>query len=250
MSKIACLTLLLAGAITGLVFMAMPELDLRLAAKLRQPDVWSALRDIDPVFHFIRKMNSFVVVAIVSAAIAALLSHVIPIPPVMSKRAAMLIVATLIIGPGLFVGTFLKNVWARSRPDQIVEFGGSDPFTAWWNPAGRCLDDCSFTSSETAMAFALLAAAVTAKAQWRPAAVTLAIGFGLIVAAMRMAFGRHYPTDVIFSALLSGFTVWLLHGCLYRWAWAHRMEARLRQAMPDWRAAARPASALSRLPAR
>jgi hypothetical protein len=44
-----------------------------------------------------------------------------------------------------------------------------------------------------------------------------AILFGASVGTLRMAFGGHFFTDVVFAGFFTFLIVWTLHGLLYRW---------------------------------
>ncbi len=53
--------------------------------------------------------------------------------------------------------------------------------------------------------------------QWRAAAYAAAIAYGTAVGLLRMAFGGHFASDVIFAGVVTFLIVWIVHGLIYRW---------------------------------
>ena len=92
-------------------------------------------------------------------------------------RAALFLLTTLALGPGILANTILKDHWARSRPTSR-QLGGTDHFTAWWDPRGDCPNNCSFIAGEPSGAFWTLAPAALMPPQWRALAYGAAIAFG------------------------------------------------------------------------
>jgi len=48
-------------------------------------------------------------------------------------------------------------------------------------------------------------------------AYAAAVAFGGAVSILRVAFGAHFFTDVVFAGVLTFLIVWIVHGALYRW---------------------------------
>jgi lipid A 4'-phosphatase len=132
-------------------------------------------------------------------------------------RSALLLVLTLALGPGLLANTLLKDHWGRSRPIDVIEFGGADPFTPWWNPGGPCPNNCSFIAGEPSGAFWTLAPATMAPPQWRLLAYGGAIAFGIALGVLRIAAGGHFFTDVAFAGVFMYLVVWSTYGFIFRW---------------------------------
>jgi hypothetical protein len=117
-------------------------------------------------------------------------------------RAALWLAVVNLIG-FVFV---LKAVWGRVRfRDLGAEFA---EFTAWYSPQGWT-GHTSFPSGHTALGWMLLPLIVFALGS-RPLArfglIVLAVGWGLFVAAGRVRFGAHYPSDVLFSTAVAWVT--------------------------------------------
>ncbi len=132
------------------------------------------------------------------------------------------------MAPGLTINVILKDHWGRARPYAVKEFGGPENFTPWWDPRGTCTGNCSFIAGEPSGAFWTLApAAVLAPPQWRAIAFGAAVAYGTGVGLMRIAFGAHFASDVIFAGVITFLIIWLVHGLLYRLPASRITDARM-----------------------
>ncbi|HEY2529531.1 MAG TPA: phosphatase PAP2 family protein [Xanthobacteraceae bacterium] len=132
-------------------------------------------------------------------------------------RAALFLVATLALGPGIVTNTILKDHWGRSRPIDVTALGGTDRFVPWWDPRGDCPNNCSFIAGEPSGAFWTMAPAAFAPPQWRLLAYGCALFFGGAIGVLRVAGGGHFFTDVVFAGVFMYLIAWTLHGLIYRW---------------------------------
>ena len=132
-------------------------------------------------------------------------------------RAALFLILTMALGPGVLTNLILKDHWGRARPIDITELGGAYHFTPWWDPRGDCPTNCSFVAGEPSGAFWTLAPAALAPPQWRLLAYGGALAFGTAVGLMRIAAGGHFFTDVVFAGVLMFLLIWTTHGVLFRW---------------------------------
>ena len=113
-----------------------------------------------------------------------------------------------VAGPLLLVNGILKPLWSRPRPFRITAFGGAEPFQPIYQIAGTCTHNCSFTSGEMAGATALtIMAVMLARANRDRLAGLYSLALGLAILPMpftawqRIAAGRHFLSDITFSAL-------------------------------------------------
>jgi membrane-associated phospholipid phosphatase len=136
---------------------------------------------------------------------------------IMPARAALFLIVSLLLGPGLLVNTVLKDHWARPRPGMVANFGGDMTFRPWWDPRGSCTDNCSFVSGETSSAVWLAAPALLVPLPWRYAAFAGVAVYAAGIAAMRLLLGGHFLSDVLFAAIFTGLVIWTVHGRLLRW---------------------------------
>jgi membrane-associated phospholipid phosphatase len=99
---------------------------------------------------------------------------------------------------------------------QVKEFGGPLEFRPWYRTDGACVKNCSFVSGETSGAFWLVAPASLAPGPLRLPAVALALGLGCVTGVMRVAFGGHFPSDVLFAGLFTLLIVAVLRKILIK----------------------------------
>jgi membrane-associated PAP2 superfamily phosphatase len=203
----------------GLLFGIYPELDLKLAALFYDT----------PTHSFPLKSNALAVIArdgamwiswalALPAIIALLLKLARPDRPLlMSGRAMVFLLLTLILSAGVLTNLTFKSYWGRPRPITVTQFNGNQTFMPWWDPRGHCARNCSFFSGEGATAFWTYAPAALAPPALRPVAYAAATVFGVTTSVLRMAFGGHFFTDVAIAGIVTFLVIWLAHGYIYRW---------------------------------
>jgi lipid A 4'-phosphatase len=218
MNRIGLAIALTVAALVGGVFAAYPQLDIQLAELFYEPAAHGFVAAGDWVIY-VRDAASWLITLLVAPAIVAILGKLM-LPRrrmLIPGRAALFLSVTLALGPFVVANVILKDHWARMRPADVVQFGGADRFTAWWDPTGPCPDNCSFIAGEPSGAFWTLAPAALAPPQWRPLAYAAALAFGAGMGVLRMAGGAHFFTDVVFAGVFMFLVVWTLHGLIYRW---------------------------------
>lgn len=218
MARTSFIILTVLGVLTGVIFAAAPSLDLQVASFFRDAAAQPEARRWAGVIEVIREAGPFVILAAAApAAIALAMRMLAPrrSPPV-STRAALFLLVSLGLGPGLLVNVLLKEHWARPRPGMVQEFGGVYAFRPWWDPRGGCRSNCSFVSGETSSAVWLVAPAMLAPPPWRYAALGAAGGYALVFGFIRLLAGGHFLSDVIFAAVFTGLVIWAVHALVYR----------------------------------
>jgi len=218
MNRIGLAAALAIGAVVGIVFGLYPQLDVTIAAWFYDPVTHTFAGKKEWVDH-VRDAATAVIGLLVAPAFFAILGKLV-VPTrrmLIPGRAALFLTVTLMLGPFLLANVVLKDHWARMRPTDVVQFGGADRFTAWWDPSGPCPDNCSFIGGEAASAFWTLAPAALTPPQWRPLAYGAALAFGAGIGVLRMAGGGHFFTDIVFAGILMFVVVWALYGAIYRW---------------------------------
>ena len=203
----------------GLLFGLYPELDLRLAAIFYDPQVPGTWNDSAWILKVLRDIARWIVALVAAPAFIALIVKLIAPrrPMLIPGRAAVLMIATLALAPGLLTNILLKDQWGRPRPIDVTEFGGTDRFVPWWDPRGGCPKNCSFVAGEPSGAFWTLAPALLTPPHWRALATGGALAFGSGVGLLRMWGGGHFFSDVVFAGVFTFLVIWLVHGLLYRW---------------------------------
>jgi lipid A 4'-phosphatase len=207
------------AVVIGLLFGIHPELDLKLAALF-----------YDPVTKtFPLKSNMLAAIARDAAmwvswglALPAIIALVVKLarperPLLMSGRAIVFLLVTLVLSAGVLTNLTFKSYWGRPRPVMVTQFNGPQPFVPWWDPRGACDRNCSFFSGEGATAFWAYAPAALTPLPWRPLAYVAATLFGAATSVLRMAFGGHFFTDVATAGLVTFLVIWLAYRYIYRW---------------------------------
>ena len=100
---------------------------------------------------------------------------------------------------GLVVNILLKNLWGRTRPNDIFQFGGADVFSPWYKFGETCVSNCSFVSGDASVGFALVLFYFITK---RNAYVYLSVVCGLCLGFVRIVAGGHFLSDVVFSQII------------------------------------------------
>ena len=219
MNRTGLLIALGLALVVGLVFGIYPELDLKLASLFYDA----------PTHLFPLKSNALAVIARDGAmwiswalALPAIIALLVKLarpdrPLLMSGRAMVFLLLTLILSAGVLTNLTFKSYWGRPRPITVTQFDGNQTFMPWWDPRGHCARNCSFFSGEGATAFWTYAPAALAPPAWRPVAYAAATVFGVTTSGLRMAFGGHFFTDVAIAGIVTFLVIWLAHGYIYRW---------------------------------
>lgn len=194
---IAALTLTAAA-----VFAQLPDLDLAVASWFyRAPGEFVGKTALGNFGRTVFATGPFLALAAYVIAFAApRLGRVWRFAP--SGREVAFLAATLALGPGLLVNLSLKDHTHRPRPAHIQPYGGPMQFRPFYAVDGACPKNCSFPSGEAAASFWLVAPALLAPPPLRFAAVSAALLFGAATGLLRMAFGGHFLSDVVFAALI------------------------------------------------
>jgi lipid A 4'-phosphatase len=235
MNRTGLLIALGLGAAVGLLFGIFPKLDLDLVQPFFDPAAGGFWVSFNPVFNGLRDLSRLIVTLLAAPAVLAIVGKLIlpRRPMLVPGRAAVLMITTLALGPGLVTNLILKNHWGRPRPIDVTAFAGDQQFVPWWDPRGACLENCSFVAGEPSGAFWTLAPAALAPPAWRPLAYAIAIVFGAGVGLLRMAGGGHFFSDIVFAGIFTFLIIWLMHGCIFRWR-ATRITDRAVERALEW----------------
>jgi membrane-associated phospholipid phosphatase len=201
-----------ATLVTALILAAMlaacalwPKIDLGLAHSIYEAQGGGFGARRDTALIWLRDLGIYLPIGILGLAFLWWLIGLLRRDPrpALRNRGMLFLAASFALGPGLLVNGVLKDISHRPRPVQLAEFGGQDAFRPWYAFEGACKSNCSFASGEVAGAAWLLAPASLAPPPWEGPAIAAAGAFTLMVAALRMAFGGHFASDVIAAALIT-----------------------------------------------
>lgn len=118
----------------------------------------------------------------------------------------------LALGPGLVVNFVLKDHLGRARPREVIEYGGSLPFTQIWQH-GAAGGNSSFPSGHAAIAFSLIAPWFIYRERRKKVAwifLSSGLSYGSLIGLTRILQGGHFLSDVMWS----GGIVYLVGGSL------------------------------------
>jgi membrane-associated PAP2 superfamily phosphatase len=239
MTRAALIIALAVGFVLGLLCAIDPQLDLDLAAVSFDPARHLFVVNAQPwVQHTRTAARVLIALIALPAFLAIALKLIWPRRRMLIEaRAALFLIATLALGPGVLTNLILKDHWGRPRPIDVQQFGGDYRFEPWWDPRGDCPNNCSFVAGEPSGAFWTLAPAALAPLPLQPIAYGAALAFGIGLGAFRMAAGAHFFSDIVFAGVLMYLVVFTAHGLIYRWPATRldekALEDRLGQA-GDW----------------
>ncbi len=125
-----------------------------------------------------------------------------------SIKEVVLLWISQIISVLIFVNIILKNFWGRARPNDVVEFGGKESFSPWFEVSNACETNCSFVSGDSSVGFSVIILyLITKKIIFLYASVIAGLGLGLI----RIMAGGHFLSDIFFA----GFFIVILNIILF-----------------------------------
>lgn len=219
MNRIGLVVALLIGVAVGVIFGVWPELDVLISRLFFDEKISNFPALYSLVSRHLRDLFTYIVILLAAPAFVALVLKLI-LPRrrmIIPARAALFIIATLALAPGLMTNVILKDNWHRPRPGEVTQLGGTEQFMPWWDPRGSCDKNCSFVAGEGSGAFWSFAPAALAPAAWLPVTYGAAILFGLAAGLQRVSGGAHFFSDVAFSGVFTFLVIWILYGLIYRW---------------------------------
>lgn len=150
-----------------------------------------------------------------------------------NTRALLFILTTYAVVPGILVNGLLKRNSGRARPRNIEEFGGDAVYTPVLRYADQCEINCSFVSAEASALFTVAVLAITVFVPSLPKPMQIPVKMSILVIAivgsfLRVPFGAHFISDVVFAALFSTMAVMSLYSVFGM----HRIGSPFLQANP------------------
>jgi lipid A 4'-phosphatase len=148
-----------------------------------------------------------------------------------ARPVCLFLALLLVLGPGLVINVGLKDHTGRSRPKQVKEFGGNQPYRPLGELGPRD-GGSSFPSGHASMGFYWLGLAIYFRAQrrnWAWGFAALGLTHGLLMGLGRMAQGGHWLSDIFWSAGVIYLIAWGLNWLFNR---SRSESAPLRQFAP------------------
>jgi membrane-associated PAP2 superfamily phosphatase len=133
----------------------------------------------------------------------------------MTARRLYVLWGTLVIGVVLIANLLLKQGFNRPRPEDSDVFGGALPYMPPWTFGGACDHNCSFVSGDVSFVFIGTVFALWTPPGWpRRLAMGALLAIGLCTGVMRMLTGNHFPSDILFAALVTAMVAVALNDAL------------------------------------
>jgi membrane-associated PAP2 superfamily phosphatase len=196
---VAVVLILIAGV--TLVTIAGVDVDLAILRPFYDPVGKFFPAEYHPAFTALRDNGVIAIVTCVTLNALAVAQFFFRRLSIVSIRTAVYLTSSLILGPLVVVNLILKEFWGRYRPFHITQFGGKELYTDWWI-LGECRRNCSFVSGEVATAAWMFGPAMLLPAPWRNVAMVVVAAYTAFVSVSRMAAGKHFLTDTLFSVLV------------------------------------------------
>lgn len=214
------------GVVLALVLLALfPRLDIAISGLFHFGNHGFALASVPGMVALRYALWACSLVLLLVALVAFLLAgirqaQVLGLP----ERVWAFVFLLYLLGPGLIANMWLKANWGRARPASVVEFGGTQDFTPFWQVADQCQSNCSFVSGEGSAAMALGISLFVLIRAWgtRLPAVVRRIGLQLCVVLPvlgglhRLVTGRHFLSDTLMAAAIVAVVALVLHAALLR----------------------------------
>ena len=231
--------------VIGLLFGIFPELDLKLAALFYDAAAKSFPLKLNELAAFARDAAMWIAWAFAVPSIAAIVLKLVrpDRPMLISGRAAIFLLVTLLLSAGILTNLTFKSYWGRPRPVVVQPVQWRPEFCA---VVGSTAPADATARSSPARALPrsrpIDSPAALTPPQWRPLAYAAATLFGITTSALRMAFGGHFFTDVAAAGIVTSLVIWLAYAVIYRWPSTRLSDARSR---PRSRRLAWPANRLT-----
>ncbi len=115
-----------------------------------------------------------------------------------SIKEIFLLWGSQIVGVLILVNLILKNLWGRARPNDVLQLGGNETFSPWYEITDACGSNCSFVSGDASVGFSIIILyLITKKIIFLYASVVAGFVFGLI----RIMAGGHFLSDIFFAGI-------------------------------------------------
>ena len=146
--------------------------------------------------------------AMAGLALLLAVGYARPVLSILRPKLLKFALLVYVLVPGLIVNLGLKDHWGRARPRDVIDYGGTHHFTQAFQISHECSRNCSFVSGEASALFTVLTLIVLIlvprlERASRPVAILWASLAATMGSYLRIMFGAHFASDVIFAALLS-----------------------------------------------
>jgi lipid A 4'-phosphatase len=120
------------------------------------------------------------------------------------RRAGVLVLLAVALGPGLLANALFKDHWQHPRPRELIEFSG--PLHYVPSPLIGSEGGASFPCGHCSVGFMFAAGWWIWKRRrpaWAAASLAGGLALGALLGVGRLAAGAHFLSDIVWSALLA-----------------------------------------------
>lgn len=121
------------------------------------------------------------------------------------RKASLVLVFTIIVGPGILINLVLKDHSGRPRPREITEFGGTEKYLCVCE-LGKTNEGKSFPCGHCSMGFYLAIPWLFYRNRKKFLACSFlvtGIAYGILIGISRMMAGGHFASDIIWAGGLT-----------------------------------------------
>jgi membrane-associated PAP2 superfamily phosphatase len=121
------------------------------------------------------------------------------------RKASLVLVFTIIVGPGILVNLMLKDHTGRPRPREITEFGGTENYLCICEKA-KTSEGKSFPCGHCSMGFYLAIPWLFYRNRRKilgRSFLVAGISYGILIGIARMMAGGHFASDVVWAGGLT-----------------------------------------------
>ena len=140
MNRTGLIVALALALVIGLLFGIEPELDLKVTSWFYDEASRSFPLKSSALAAIVR--NGAMVIAW-AFALPAIFAFSVKLarpdrPLLMSGRAIVFLLLTLVLSAGVLTNLTFKSYWGRPRPVAVTQYNGDKAFVPWWDPRGAC----------------------------------------------------------------------------------------------------------------
>lgn len=205
-------------ALLGIFFRFFPGIDIYVSGLFYRPDKGFYLAEtpfLTAVYHGVNYVTVILVTVLVLLITLSVIKKSGTIIGI-KRKAAIYLLAGLILAPGIVVNVILKEHVGRPRPADVTLFGGEKIFQPPFKITEQCENNCSFVSGHAALGFYFTAFSLVGAAGFRRKSLLAAgIAIGWVIGIVRIMQGRHFFTDVLFAFFFVYAALRLLYEFLY-----------------------------------
>ena len=180
------------------------DLDIRLKQYFYSPEKGWILQ-YKPVWDFIYRFGIFPGYSLAFCGLIMISVSYWNSKYIRFRKVSLLLVFTIIVGPGILVNLVLKDHTGRPRPREITEFGGTENYLCICEK-GKTNEGKSFPCGHCSMGFYLAIPYLFYRNRKKVLAFSfLATGltYGILIGIARMMAGGHFASDVVWAGALT-----------------------------------------------